>query len=161
MKKLLIWFGIVSSLCAQVNIGYSFATNHIKMGSDRNNYNYYEDNKVIAIEYQKKNELVGFTSFTNSYGNESMAIYYGTIRDKNNKGFYFKNSVGIVKGYHKYETLESLDGGLPYNFLNPTVLYKDYGVLFTTGVGYNVGNLGVEVNLIGNAVVSSVKINIK
>ena len=56
MKKLLIGLGIVSSLCAQVNIGYSFSTNHIKYGSERNNYEFYEDNKVIAIEFQKKNE---------------------------------------------------------------------------------------------------------
>ena len=161
MKKLLVGLAIASSLSAQVNVGYSLTTTHIKYGSERNNYEFYEDNKVIAIEHQKKNELIGFTSFTNSFGNESMAVYYGTIRNRNNKGFYFKNSVGIVKGYHRYETLESLEGSSTYTFLNPTVLYKDYGILFTTGIGYNVDNLGVEVNLIGNAVVSSIKINIK
>ena len=161
MKKLLVGLAIASSLSAQVNVGYSLSTAHIKAGTNRNNYEFYEDNKVIAIEHQKKNELIGFTSFTNSFGNESMAVYYGTIRNRNNKGFYFKNSVGIVKGYHRYETLESLEGSSTYTFLNPTVLYKDYGILFTTGIGYNVDNLGVEVNLIGNAVVSSIKINIK
>lgn len=161
MRKLLIGLALVSSLSAQVNIGYSVSTNHIKTGDNRNNYEFYEDNKVVALEYQKKNELIGLTHFINSFGNDSMAIYYGTIIDKNNRGFYFKNTVGVVKGYNRYETLESLDGGLLYQFFNPTVFCKDYGVLFTTGVGYNKDNLGVEVNLIGNAIVSSVKINIE
>ena len=59
MRKLLIGLALASSLSAQVSIGYSVSTNHIKYGDNRNNYEFYEDNKVVALEYQKKNELIG------------------------------------------------------------------------------------------------------
>ena len=47
-----------------------------------------------------------------------------------------------------------------YEFRNYNVFYDDYSIIAILGAGYRYKNIEAEINLIGNAVVSGIKIKI-
>lgn len=159
MRKLIIFIILVFNIQAQVNLAYSINTTHINPFND--DYKFYEDNQVITLEREKNNELIGFTHFTNSFGNESMAIYIGKVYDKNNKGFGFITRTGICKGYNKVEYLKSETvKNLYWVFNMPNVLYEDYSLFATVGIEYKFNKeVALDINLLANAVVTSLKLS--
>ena len=161
MKKLLIFLSLIATTQAQLSIGLGVNTTHITAYDDKSyDYDFYENNKLITLEYEKDNHIIGIVSFDNSFGNPTVGIYGGKIFDKNNKGFYSVVRMGLLKGYNTVDFLASKSNPmeLDYGFRNPTVFYEDYSLLAEVGLGYQLNRkLSLETNLIANAVVSSIK----
>ena len=163
MKKLLIFLALITVVEASertYSLGYSINTTHIKnFDENGHDYKFYEDNKVLTLETEKNKELIGLVAFKNSFGNDTIGVYGGKKFDKNNKNMYFLMRGGILKGYNYTDSLPSLtDKTVIYNYRNHTVFYKDYSLLAEVGLGYQVNkSLALELNLIANAVVTSVK----
>ena len=161
MKKLLIFLSLIATTQAQLSIGLGINTTHITAHDEKSyDYEFYEDNKLITLEYEKDNHIVGVLSFDNSFGNPTIGIYGGKIYDKNNKGFYSVVRMGLLKGYNAVDFLHSKSNPteLVYGFRNPSVFYEDYSLLAEVGIGYQLNKkVSLETNLIANAVVSSIK----
>ena len=159
MKHLLI-FIILSIMCLAetLSFGYSLNTTHIK--SPSRDYDFIEDNQVFTLEKRNESEIKGFTHFTNSFWNESMMIYIGKIKDKNNKGFYWSYKVGLCKGYNKIDYLPSKTvDNMYWVFNNHLVFYKDYSIVPLVSLGYKLNkDLSVESVLSGNAIITNIKI---
>ena len=161
MKKLLIFLSLIATTQAQLSIAVGIDTTHITTYDEKSyDYEFYENNKLITLEYEKDNHIIGIVSFDNSFGNPTVGIYGGKIYDKNNKGFYSVIRMGLLKGYNSVDFLHSKSKPmeLDYGFRNPTVLYKDYSPLAEVGIGYQLNRkVSLETNLIANAVVISIK----
>lgn len=151
-----------NSYAGDLNIGYGLNTTHIKYGKFCEDYDFVESNKIITLEYKNDKNVLGITNFTNSFGNNSTAIYIGNIVDKNNKGFYGIYRVGVVKGYNKTDYLPSKSmNNKEYVFDNYLVFYKDYSLLLTYGIGYKINDdISIETNLISNAIITNIKIKL-
>ena len=161
MKKLIIFLSLIATTQAQLSIGLGVNTTHITAYDEKSyDYDFYENNKLVTLEYEKDNHIVGVVSFDNSFGNPTVGIYGGKIFDKNNKGFYSVIRIGILKGYNSVDFLPSKSKPmeLDYGFRNPTVFYEDYSLLAEVGLGYQFNKkVSLETNLIANALVSSIK----
>lgn len=143
----------------KINLGIGLNTTHINMYKDE--YEFYENNHIFTLELERNKELIGISHFTNSFNNESLALYYGIVKDNNNKGFYGTYKVGIVKGYHSKDYLPSKNPKFDkWEVTNYNVFYKDYGVLLSCGFGYKINeNINLECNLLGNAIVTGIKLS--
>ena len=151
---------VIKDNTRKYSLGYSINTTHIKnFDENGHDYKFYEDNKVLTLETEKNKELLGLVTFKNSFGNDTIGVYGGKKFDKNNKNMYFLMRGGILKGYNYTDYLPSLtDATTIYDFRNHTVFYKDYSLLAEVGLGYQVNkSLALELNIIANAVVTSVK----
>ena len=157
----MILFSVLKANDRKYSIGYSINTTHITyFDENRNDYKFYEDNKVLTIESEKNKELIGLVAFKNSFGNDTVGIYLGHKIDKNNKKLYSVMRFGFLKGYNYIDYLKSISDPENhwYGFRNKTVFYKDYSVFGEVGLGYQFNkNFALESNLIANAVVTSVK----
>ena len=160
-EKLLIFLSLIATTQAQLSIGLGINTTHITAYDEKSyDYDFYENNKLITLEYEKDNHIVGVVSFDNSFGNPTVGIYGGKIYDKNSKGFYSAIRIGLLKGYNSVDFLPSKSNPteLVYGFRNPAVFYEDYSLLAEVGIGYQLNKkVSLETNLIANAVVSSIK----
>lgn len=162
IKMLIIFTILALSINAQLSLGIGINTSHYK-GYDENgkDYTYNENNNLLVLEYQSNKNINGIMLFDNSFYNQSIALYSGKIYDKNNKGLYVVQRYGIIKGYNKTESLKSNTvENLKYDFINPTVFYQDYSLFYSVGVGYKYKNVGIESNILANAVVTSIKIEL-
>jgi len=157
MNKLSIFLILSSMLQAQINIGVGLNTSHIK--SPTRDYDFVEDNNLVAIEYEKDATIISLSSFKNSFGNQSEMLLYGHKYDKNNKGWYATTSTGIVHGYNRVEILNSkTDINRYWVFDLPNVIYKDYGWVATASIGYKFNpHSAIEVNLFGNCIETTFK----
>ena len=152
-----IFFLIYREITAEVSVGYSLDTTHVKHGKYKNEYSFNEDNKVISLEYNKGKNIIGITEFNNSFNNQTYGIYYGSSI-KINKKIYGSYKIGLLKGYNAEDSLLSDDKTQRIYFNNPTVFYKDYSLMATVGIGYNFSkHLALETDILSNAVVSSIK----
>ena len=151
-----IFFLIYREITAEVSVGYSLDTTHVKHGKYKNEYSFNEDNKVISLEYNKGKNIIGITEFNNSFNNQTYGVYYGHTTKM--KKFELIYRLGILKGYNEEDSLLSNDGTREIYFNNPTVFYKDYSLMATVGIAYNFSkHLAIETDLISNAIVTSVK----
>lgn len=155
MKKLII-FGLLTLnlMASDFTLGIGINTSHVEYGHGKGDYSFNEDNNLVALEYKK----IGVMSFKNSFGNDSLGVYYKYDK-KLNKRFNLVLRGGIVKGYNQIDTIKSnSDSKLEYYFNNYNVLYKDYGLFGTVGIEYKVNSkVSLESDILSNAVVSSVK----
>lgn len=139
-------------------IGTSFYTDHLKTDGmfEKNNL------KQYGVEY--KDWTVSYNGFINSYEKKSHMIMLDKKTYFKESGFYFKAGAGIVKGYEKegiYITNKTQHYYEYVRFDNKFVVYKDYGLLGTIGLGYSIYDIiDIEVNLFGEAIIMGVRVRI-
>jgi len=158
MKILIICLVVSINLMAQINLAIGLNTSHVEYGYGKGDYKFNEQNKLISLEYQKDKDIIGLSSFVNSFGNNSITLYYGH-ESKINKRLNFVYRVGIVKGYNAIDTIRSKsESNVVYCFNNINVFYKDFGILATAGLEYKINkDVSLEADIMSNAVISSIK----
>ncbi len=122
-------------------------------------YSYNENNNLIVLEYEKNKKSVMFGVFENSFFNDSFMLMGGYKFEK--KGFYLTLRADICKGYNAVDILYSnTTANYTYEFKNFNVIYKDWSVIGTIGVGYTYKKMSLEVDVFGSAIVGVAKIQI-
>ena len=67
----------------------------------------------------------------------------------------------MCKGYNAVDVLYSnTNPDYPYEFKNFNVIYKDWSVIGTIGVGYTYKKMSLEVDAFGTAIVGVAKIQL-
>ena len=164
MKRVLMILVILSTTLMakddyKINLAIGLFTHHVDNTTYVDDYSYNEKNDLIILEYEKNNKSIMFGVFENSFFEDSFMLMGGYKFEK--KGFYLSLRAGVCKGYNAVDVLYSnANPEYSYEFKNFNVIYKDWSVIGTIGVGYTYKKMSLEVDVFGTAIVGVAKIQL-